>query len=147
MLLIVGITGASGAIYGILVAYAMLFPERYVYVYFLIPVKVKYLVIFLVAIEFLSTYRADGIAHFAHLGGMVFGYLYLKSDFNLYRFKNFFSRKDPDMSVHWRDKDEMADLKSEVDRILDKIQQTGYESLTEKERETLKKASDQFGKH
>ncbi len=48
------IIGASGAIYGILVAYAMLFPERYVYVYFMIPVKVKYLVIFLVALEFFS---------------------------------------------------------------------------------------------
>ena len=56
----VPIIGASGAIYGLLVAYAMLFPERYVYVYFLIPVKVKYLVIFLVALEFFSTYQPDG---------------------------------------------------------------------------------------
>ena len=76
----VPIIGASGAIYGLLVAYAMLFPERYVYVYFLIPVKVKYLVIFLVALEFFSTYQPDGVAHFAHLGGALVGFLYLRYD-------------------------------------------------------------------
>ena len=47
------VIGASGAIYGVLVAYAILFPNRLVYVYFLIPVRVKYLVIFLVVLEFL----------------------------------------------------------------------------------------------
>ncbi len=73
--------GASGAIYGILMAYALLFPEQEVYIYFLFPVKMKYLVLFLFAIEFLSSFQMDGIAHFAHLGGMVAGYLYLKSKY------------------------------------------------------------------
>ncbi len=74
------IIGASGAIYGILMAYGMLFPDRLVYLYFLIPIKVKYLVAILGAISFLSAINSPGsnIAHVAHLGGMIFAFLYLK---------------------------------------------------------------------
>ena len=143
------IIGASGAIYGILVAYAMLFPERYVYIYFLIPVKVKYLVIFLVAIEFLSTYRADGIAHFAHLGGALVGFLYLKLD---WRWK---LRKWSPSEVIRRVKtaqsakksQEEAEMMEEVDAILDKINQVGYENLTRREKKILEKASDKLSEH
>ena len=72
--------GASGAVYGILMAYGMMFPERLVYLYFLFPVKVKYFVAVLGAIAFLSALGSPGspIAHMAHLGGMVFAFLYLK---------------------------------------------------------------------
>ena len=72
--------GASGAIYGILIAYGMLFPNRLVYLYFLFPIKVKYFVAFLGGLAFISSLSAPGdqIAHVAHLGGMVFGFLYLK---------------------------------------------------------------------
>ncbi|MDA2936878.1 rhomboid family intramembrane serine protease [Acidobacteria bacterium AH-259-A15] len=72
--------GASGAIYGILMAYGMMFPERLVYLYFLFPVKVKYFVGFLGAITFFSAFSSPGgpIAHMAHVGGMVFAFLYLK---------------------------------------------------------------------
>jgi membrane associated rhomboid family serine protease len=72
--------GASGAVYGILLAYGMIFPERYVYVYFLFPVKVKYLVGFLAVLAFLATLSSPGstVAHIAHLGGMLVGFLYLK---------------------------------------------------------------------
>lgn len=71
--------GASGAIYGILAAFALFFPDRYVYLYFLFPIKMKYLALFLGILEFLSSYRAaDGIAHVAHLGGMIIGFIYLR---------------------------------------------------------------------
>ena len=72
--------GASGSVYGILMAYGMLFPERLVYLYFLFPIKVKYFVAFLGAIAFFSTLNSSGstIAHMAHLGGMIFAFLYLK---------------------------------------------------------------------
>lgn len=72
--------GASGAIYGILMAYGMMFPERYVYLYFLFPVKVKYFVAVLGVIAFISTLQTPGsmVAHVAHLGGMIFAFLYLK---------------------------------------------------------------------
>jgi membrane associated rhomboid family serine protease len=83
----VPVIGASGAIYGVLVAYAMMYPNRMIYIYFLFPIKVKYLVIGFAAIEFISSWNraGDGVAHFAHLGGMLIGYLYLKSDWRLPR--------------------------------------------------------------
>jgi membrane associated rhomboid family serine protease len=76
------IVGASGAIYGLLVAYAMMYPNRTVLLYFLFPVPVKYMVIGLAAIEFISSMAgsASNVAHFAHLGGMLVGFVYLKSD-------------------------------------------------------------------
>lgn len=143
------IIGASGAIYGILVAYAVLFPERYVYVYFMIPVKVKYLVIFLVALEFFSTYQADGVAHFAHLGGALVGFLYLKYE---WRWK--INRWSPSNLIRKVKAEAMAKkhaegmrLMDDVDAILDKINQVGYDNLTRKEKKILEKASDKLSKH
>ncbi|UCD71070.1 MAG: rhomboid family intramembrane serine protease [Syntrophobacterales bacterium] len=77
------IIGASGGIYGLLLAYAWFFPERYIYVWFMIPMKAKHFVLLFGAIEFLSSLAGtgSGIAHFAHLGGILFGLLY----FNYYR--------------------------------------------------------------
>ncbi|HWP60951.1 MAG TPA: rhomboid family intramembrane serine protease [Candidatus Acidoferrales bacterium] len=72
--------GASAGIYGILLAYGLLYPERIVYFYFLFPMKMKYFVLIIGAISlYLSTTAgASGIAHLAHLGGMAFGYVYLR---------------------------------------------------------------------
>jgi len=71
--------GASGAIYGILVAFGYLFPNRNIYIYGLIPVKAKYLVILYMLIELFSVAGGSnsGIAHMAHLGGGVIGLVYL----------------------------------------------------------------------
>ncbi len=89
--------GASGAIYGILAAYALFFPDRYVYLYLLFPIKMKYLAIILGLFEFLSAYSHDGIAHVAHLGGMVIGFFYLRHRYRHWGivqnfFKNFFRK-------------------------------------------------------
>jgi len=72
--------GASGAIYGILLAYAIYFPHRRILFYFLIPVPVRIFVIIIGLIAFVNSLASpgSGIAHVAHLGGMVFGWLYLK---------------------------------------------------------------------
>jgi membrane associated rhomboid family serine protease len=72
--------GASGAIFGILMAYAVYYPNREILMYFLFPVPVKYFVIIIGAISLLSAMGGpgDGIAHATHLGGLVVGYLYLK---------------------------------------------------------------------
>lgn len=69
--------GASGAVYGILLAFGMTFPNEYIYLYFLLPIKAKWFVIGYAAIELFEgvTHSIDGIAHFAHLGGMLFGLL------------------------------------------------------------------------
>jgi len=70
--------GASGAIFGILLAFGMMFPNSLIYVYFAIPIKAKYFVMIYGAIELfsgISNRAGDNVAHFAHLGGMAFGYL------------------------------------------------------------------------
>ncbi|HEY5132768.1 MAG TPA: rhomboid family intramembrane serine protease [Candidatus Krumholzibacteriaceae bacterium] len=75
------VIGASGAGYGILLAYAILFPYSEIYVWGLFPVRARTLVIFMVVIELVSGITGrDGVAHFAHLGGMGAGFIYLKSD-------------------------------------------------------------------
>ncbi len=72
--------GASGAIYGVLLAYGMRFPHRPIYLYFVFPIPAKYFVMIVGAIAFLSSVGSagSGVAHTAHLGGLVVGYLYLK---------------------------------------------------------------------
>lgn len=99
---IVPTIGASGAIYGILAAYALFFPDRYVYMYFLFPIKMKYLALILGALEFFSAYNQaqTGIAHAAHLGGMVVGYFYLRYKYRQWGigqdfFRNLFRRNKP----------------------------------------------------
>jgi len=73
------VIGASGAGYGILLAYAILFPYSEIYVWGLLPVRARTLVIFMTIIEFASGISGgDGVAHFAHLGGMAAGFLYLR---------------------------------------------------------------------
>ncbi|MEK6630311.1 MAG: rhomboid family intramembrane serine protease [Acidobacteriota bacterium] len=70
--------GASGAIYGLLLAYAWSYPDRPLYMYLLFPIPAKVFVLIMGAISFLSaTSGGDGIAHATHLGGLVVGYLYL----------------------------------------------------------------------
>jgi membrane associated rhomboid family serine protease len=73
--------GASGAIYGLLLAFGMLFPDRIVLMSFFFPIKAKYFVMIMGAIAFMSSFGASGsgVSNVAHLGGMLFGYVYLKT--------------------------------------------------------------------
>lgn len=71
--------GASGAIYGVLLAYALYFPHRPIYMYFIFPVPARIFVAIIGAISLLSSLSSsDGVAHTTHLGGLVVGYLFLK---------------------------------------------------------------------
>lgn len=73
--------GASGAVFGVLLAFGMLFPNQYIYIYFVLPVKVKYFVAIYGALELYNGIvndPASNVAHFAHLGGMLFGFLLLR---------------------------------------------------------------------
>jgi membrane associated rhomboid family serine protease len=72
--------GASGAVYGILLAYALYFPNRPIYMYFVFPIPAKYFVAIIGAISFVSSLSEPGgsIAHTTHLGGLLVGYVYLK---------------------------------------------------------------------
>lgn len=70
--------GASGAVFGCLAAFGYLFPNTYLYLYFFVPVKAKWFVIGYIIIELVATFRSsagDNVAHLAHLGGALFGFL------------------------------------------------------------------------
>ncbi len=90
--------GASGAVFGILVAFAMFFPDRYIYIWMLFPVKAKYLVLFYGVIELLMLPNQTGISHIGHLGGMVGGFFYLRHRYRRWGvgqnfFRDFFKKK------------------------------------------------------
>jgi membrane associated rhomboid family serine protease len=71
--------GASGAVYGVLLAYAMYFPNRPIYMYLVFPIPAKYFVMIMGAVSFLSSLGGPGgVAHWAHLGGLLTGYLFLR---------------------------------------------------------------------
>ena len=74
--------GASGAIYGLLLAYGMLFPNQEVLFMFLFPMKAKYMVMIFGAIAFLGSFQGGGtVSNLAHLGGMIFGFIYIRTQF------------------------------------------------------------------
>jgi len=146
--------GASGAIYGVLLAFGMMFPERYIFLYFLVPVKAKYFVAGYAFIEFISGLGSQSmgsgsnIAHFAHLGGMLVGFIYITVKRNewtagvLLRKLFPLSGKTKGPSLYKGDHDAGDDEVSEreIDAILDKISTRGYESLTAEEKRKLLRA-------
>jgi membrane associated rhomboid family serine protease len=161
--------GASGAVYGILLAFGMMFPERPIYIYFLLPIKAKYFVVMYMAFEIFSIGSMDGVAHFAHLGGALVGFLYLLADGyqfgspyhsagsgeNVFTRMTGFGRQQPthtadpyanvseakiyDITEHNRREEQKA--QAQIDEILDKISKNGYQSLTDDEKKILFEAS------
>jgi membrane associated rhomboid family serine protease len=141
--------GASGAIFGLLLAYGVTFPNNLILLYFFIPIKAKYFVLIFAALEFLMarSYTTDGVAHFAHLGGMAIGLVYLKGGVLLHPLRSGFKRKRTEVREARQVKLEMrrlADIqaiRSEVDYLLGRISRVGYENLTDEEKERLEEAS------
>ena len=77
---VIPVIGASGAIYGILLAFGWLFPNRLIYIYFLFPIPAKYFVLIYGFLEFIYFSRGGtggGVAHLTHLGGLLFGLIYM----------------------------------------------------------------------
>ncbi len=140
------IIGASGAVYGLLLAYGLCFPNSLVYIYMLFPIRAKYLVMIFGVLEFMASVRpgTSPVAHLVHLGGMVIGLFYLRHDRMLHwtarRLKGWQREKD----TRKVQKREMAEdqLRSEVDDLLDKINQVGLQNLTSWERKRLREASE-----
>ena len=158
--------GASGAIYGVLIAFATMFPDRYIFLYFLIPVKVKYFVIILIVFGVMSVGGQGNIANLAHLGGAVAGYLYILYDRRqLARGRSRGTFQSSMSSAQWshptssagdvvdakvfdinksksfEPKEPLVDSQKRIDDILDKISQSGYQSLSEEEKKILFEAS------
>jgi membrane associated rhomboid family serine protease len=87
--------GASAGVYGILLAYGLIYPNRVIYLYFLFPLKMKHFVWIIGAIALYSSLTSgqSGIAHLAHLGGMIFGYVYLRRANPTDWLKDYFDRR------------------------------------------------------
>ncbi|MCR5366749.1 MAG: rhomboid family intramembrane serine protease [Prevotella sp.] len=161
--------GASGAVYGILLAFGMIFPnERLFIIPFPFPIKAKWLIVGYIAIEIFSALgQNDGVAHMAHLGGMLFGFLLIRywqkhpdssQRFGRSRGQEFFenmkrrydqrqqdqrnNRMHAEETQRRRETDEEYNARKrqnqeEVDAILDKIRKSGYDSLTKEEKKKL----------
>lgn len=159
--------GASGAVYAILLAFGMIFPnERLFIIPFPFPIKAKWLIVGYIAIELFSAMSGpgDGVAHMAHLGGMLFGFLLIRywqkhpdssQRFGRSKGQEFFdqlkqkyeARQGTRMKAEHtadprRESDEEYNARKrqnqeEVDAILDKIRKSGYDSLTKEEKKKL----------
>jgi membrane associated rhomboid family serine protease len=131
--------GASGAIFGILGAYAALYPKRELIIIFLpfVPIKAWLFVLLLGAYEFMHTLAGPGggIANAAHLGGGIAGYIYA----------TIIGRPDllHKMKEKFRPREKPPVSRAEIDRILDKAAQQGMHTLTSRERDQLKRAGKQ----
>lgn len=157
--------GASGAVYAILLAFGMTFPnERMFIIPFPFPIKAKWLIGGYIVIEVWSALNTpgDGIAHMAHLGGMLFGFLLIrywwkhpnieqrfngqngffqqmKKQYENKR-RNTFHYQPSTETPRWeehKEKEEDSARQAEIDAILDKIRKSGYDSLTKEEKKKL----------
>jgi membrane associated rhomboid family serine protease len=155
--------GASGAVFGVLIAFGMMFPDRYIFIYFLLPIKAKYFVMILIALGILSVGGTDNVANLAHLGGAVAGYFYMLYDIRGSKLRakvrsmnvpGWFGPNTTKEKTGYNDvveakvfdiqdakKDDRSDLQRHIDEILDKISQSGYQNLTEDEKKILFEAS------
>jgi len=146
--------GASGAIYGILLAYGLTWPNRQVLLYFVIPIKIKYLVIVFGLIEFFGTVSsfsggAGDISHIGHLGGIISGMIYIFFRIKPYgksygtkvrsKMRNPLSEaiKRARMSNKRKEIETRIKAKEIIDHILEKITRDGMESLTDDDKKQL----------
>ncbi|MBC8464118.1 MAG: rhomboid family intramembrane serine protease [Bacteroidetes bacterium] len=151
--------GASASVLAIIAAVATYVPNYSVHFTFIGRVKLKHIAIFSILLDVLSIPKGNAGGHIAHIGGAIFGFFYIKqlqagkdwsrsfSQLLDYLANTFTQRKRPLKTVHkrsqtddqWQEK--KAQSQKEINRILDKIAQSGYESLNALEKETLFKES------
>lgn len=167
------IIGASGALMGIFVAYYKFFPERQLLLFFFVPMKIKHAIWVLIGIDLLLANSGDAIAHFAHLGGVVAGFIYMaiyqnapkifynspisglfrlfsKHPENFNRERRSFRSENSDSYSNSNDDDAIEgevfymDEQKRMDDILKKVNSDGIQSLTDYEKEFLLKAGDRL---
>lgn len=161
--------GASAAVFGILLAYGMTFPNNVILFMFVIPMKAKYFVILYGLIELFSIPSSNGVANLAHLGGMVTGFVFLwitmpnlrpsglnrawrnaqtKKNIRIVRPNSGHGAADsskfegPKPGYTWDPKKgyEKTPQQARIDDVLDKISREGLQSLTDEEQEILRRA-------
>lgn len=138
------IVGASGAIFGLYLAYAMMFPNNQIYLYFLVPIKAKYLVGGLAIFQLAQGISGpSGVAYFAHLGGMAAGLLFFRSAITQRALFSFGAKRR--WEAYTRDRREQnkgnEQEPANIDSILDKISAKGYDNLTTTEKRILENYS------
>ncbi len=144
--------GASAAVTAIVIATATLLPDYTIFLLLIGPVKLKWIAVIYIVLDFISLAGPNAGGHLTHLGGALLGFFYIKSlqngnDWNK-PFERLFSKKKklkvvPNTSnQHQRKAEKQKDEQEIIDEILDKISKSGYESLTKKEKETLFKVSN-----
>lgn len=134
------VIGASGAIFGVLIAYGMAFPNRQILLYFIIPVSARVMVILAIFLQLASLGAPDNIARFCHLGGGLVGYLYLKSDILGWKARRWMRRLRATAGTSSRGRRPSSpdpELQERIDAILEKISREGMGSLTEEEKKVL----------
>jgi membrane associated rhomboid family serine protease len=146
----VAIVGASGAVYGILLAYARFWPRDKLLIWGVVPIEARYLIVIMTVLSIFGGISGTGnIAHFAHLGGFLGGYLFLKfREWRMpsRRFKEKFAPPPLNRSSieRWRkiDRSTMHEVnRAEFDRIMGKIETQGVQSLSDAERGFLDRFS------
>jgi membrane associated rhomboid family serine protease len=151
--------GASGAVMAAFAVYAILFPRQEIYVFFVVPVQIRFLLLFYVVYDLFPVLNSlsgheghDRVAHAAHLGGLAFGFAYHRFGWRIERLtanvpsllKKQAWVRPRHVKVYRPPEEAPQNFDGKVDAILDKIHSQGEASLTEQERETLRKASERY---
>lgn len=147
------IIGASGALMGVFVAYYKFFPDRTLLLFFIIPLKMKYAIWVLVAMDVFMSQSGDSIAHFTHLGGVLAGFIFMYFFNGQFSLKRLFAPRTKKSSGSSYEDNSSKVLEGEVayidqdkqmDAILAKVSKEGVSSLSEPERQYLLKAGDRL---
>ena len=143
------VIGASGAVYGILLAYGISYPNRMLYIWGLIPVRSMWLVIIMGSIAFFGLLgNADGISHVTHISGMFIGYVLLKKKWRWRDIWFAIRKKTIEFQVQRYEEKSIKNkmLQKDIDVILEKIQKVGFIGLSDKEQSKLYEASKTMSK-
>ena len=143
------VIGASGAVYGILLAYGISYPNRMLYIWGLIPVRSMWLVIIMGSIAFFGLLgNADGISHVTHISGMLIGYVLLKKQWRWRDIWFAIRKKTVEFQVQRYEEKSIKKkmLQKDIDVILEKIQKVGFIGLSDKEKSKLYEASKTMSK-
>ena len=143
------IVGASGAVYGVLLAYGLTYPNRTVYLYGIIPIKSLWFVIGIGVIAFMSSFdNVSQISHLTHLSGMMIGYLMLRRPVRFNDLWFTIRKRTLEYKIKHEEKkvSQHQAIEREIDRILDKINREGFDSLTNEEHDRLYKGSQSLSR-
>jgi len=143
------IIGASGAVYGVLLAYGITYPNRTIYLYGIFPIKSLWFVIGIGVIAFMSSFGTiSQISHLTHISGMIIGYFLLKHPVQWNDLWFSIRKKTIEYKIQKNEKQvtQHQAIERDIDSILDKINREGFDSLTEDEQVRLYKGSQSLSR-